>query len=498
MAANPSDLFDAVQYVWPSSAGPEAAVRRTAAEFLLKQPGNKARCVLVASHVSATVGKVSSLGIDKGFEQVLSEDPCFAVDKSQANAVVLLQAAQLLSQASWRQDEQQAQQQQQQVQTSSRHQPGASAGAGASSSSGAGLYIRATPKLLQGLEAVWPFEGPKATAETKVKHRAVMQLVSTPQHSMLRSTLTSAVKADLGVSSIWDLGCTSTFSQLLKSAPGIFLVGAAQAECDVTVSLNVQGCLSTFVRQLYHTKPTSGQQHAAQIQQQQQQQRVLIVPRAAPGLHQQQQQQRAPQQGSPVPDLHYQAQPPPPQQAAYVRGDAGVSSSTAAANTVSAAALLQYVRSRSWHSTLPIDTVRRALAERLVLKANPAAATAEGQQPASTEAKRYAMLSAMAGESAVCPSVLVEANCIRGAFSITGCGLPLCALPARQPRHTVPCCCIPCFFEHMCCGHAAPLFATVRARAPVPMVLLRIVLALPLYVCACRLHHCPGPGNPWC
>jgi hypothetical protein len=109
--------------------------------------------------------------------------------------------------------------------------------------------------------------------------------------------------------------------------------------------------------------------------------------------HSLQQQQRAPQQEQPVPDpLHCKAQSPL-QQAPCL--EAGASSS--AAGTVSAAALLQFVRSRSWHSTTFMHTVRRALAERLVLKANSAAAAAEGRQPASTDAKRYTMLGAMAG-----------------------------------------------------------------------------------------------------
>jgi hypothetical protein len=67
---------------------------------------------------------------------------------------------------------------------------------------------------------------------------------------------------------------------------------------------------------------------------------------------------------------------------------------------VSAAALLQYVRSRQWHSSDPVlDAVRRALAERMVLKVNTAAK--EGQQPARSEAKWYNMLGSLAGMMAV-------------------------------------------------------------------------------------------------
>jgi hypothetical protein len=69
----------------------------------------------------------------------------------------------------------------------------------------------------------------------------------------------------------------------------------------------------------------------------------------------------------------------------------------AESGTVSAAALLQYVRSRVWHSNALLHSVRLALAERLVLKVNGQAAANGDQQPANNDPKWYIMLASMTG-----------------------------------------------------------------------------------------------------
>jgi hypothetical protein len=67
---------------------------------------------------------------------------------------------------------------------------------------------------------------------------------------------------------------------------------------------------------------------------------------------------------------------------------------------VSAAALLQYVNSRVWHSSNEqMDVARRVLAEQLVNEANPGAAA---DQPAAADPQAYSVNYPKAGVSICC------------------------------------------------------------------------------------------------
>jgi hypothetical protein len=370
----------------------------------------------VAGQVTKVLGvPLPQLGLSKKFEQVFAEDPCFIVDKSGKNAVVQCSASQLVSQASWRQDELQAQQlqqqqQQQQQQQHHHHQhqqhvpgtpPAHPAPAAAASSSSPGFALRPTPRLLQGLEAVWPMQGPNATVETKVKHRAVIQLINTAGHSMRRSVLNDAVKADLGTASIYDLyspgqSAKPTLSQLLRQEPGVFVLGPGPRQLpeDPTVSLDAQGVLKAFVHMQYHTPP--------RVQQQQQQQwpDTQQVPAAA---GQQQQQLRSPALSSSTTDGVHGAAAAGSSSNGQMNQHAAMQPHASAAagggrlaSEVLVSALLQHVSSRVWDAANEqCDLVRRALAVRIIKDANPLGE--EADRPANPHASAYILLYEKAG-----------------------------------------------------------------------------------------------------
>jgi len=350
-------LLSAVDSIWPGLQA-ESLVKRAAAIYLLQQPGFCQKGVVVAGHVTDTVGKVKELGIEQGFEKLLDSDPCFTVDKSLTNSLVTLNTSQVLLQHQWRQDEQEQQQQHWQLPDD---QVSDGQDAAALAAAQGPLHIRATPRLLQRLNEYWPLQGPKATPHGIVKHKALYHLLQAPEHSCLRSSLAHAVKAALG-KSIKEIGCTVSLTQVLMEEPNIFVLGPGPAVSEATITLNVPGVLGTFVRWRYHqTQHSTGQHDTVQEGTSAAQAGPPLLP-----LQQQQQQQPAP-----------------------------ASDAAAEPGVVSARQLLQYVCSRQWHSDPFLDETRRALARKLVLKANPA--SSGNDQPANTDTKRYSMLGALAG-----------------------------------------------------------------------------------------------------
>jgi hypothetical protein len=83
------------------------------------------------------------------------------------------------------------------------------------------------------------------------------------------------------------------------------------------------------------------------------------------------------------------------QDAAAMQASSSSSRGVAAGPVVTVAALLQFVSSRTWHESNPqLNVARRALAERLVQRAN---AGLGAKQPARTDAAAYTLSGTSAG-----------------------------------------------------------------------------------------------------
>lgn len=453
---------------WPEGSGPEAKVKRAAAEYLLTHPADAVvKCVHVASHVTSAVGKVSALGITQKFEQLLEADPCFTLHRLPGNNKVSLNVTQLLSPSSLRADGQLTQHHQQQQgphwqpqyqqQPDHQQQPGGSPHAPLASGSGGAQYLRATPRLLQGLQELWPLTGPSATPESRAKHAALMHLLQAPSHATGLGQLAAAVDMALGCS-LASLGCSLSLIQVLEQERSIFMLPLEPHPPGLAVvALDARGVLNTFVRKQY-----------SKVQAQPPQQQGYA---------------EVPGQGSALPEQ---------QQA--VSG-AGTAAAAADSGSVSVAELLRFVRSRRWHAASPVlDAARRALAERLVLKVNPGAAKDAGHLPAKAEAKWYTMLASLAGGCAVVFQACTAFICW-GRRADTRCAAydaavgVVCMRPLADACSTMQELLLP-QQQHLIAmpGHATTQ-STLRSC---------FVLHFPVAAAAAvprRLHHCSGTGG---
>jgi hypothetical protein len=199
------------------------------------------------------------------------------------------------------------------------------------------------------------------------------------------------VKASLG-GTPKQIGSTKTHKNIWRQNPDIFALEPGSAPNIRNVRLNVSGVLNMFVR-----RPVSSGATQTYPQQQQQQQ---LAPLQPPGLQRQQQATDSAMQQVLQHKLQSQQQQVPGsamQQVLQHKLHQHQQQPAAVSGPISAAALLQYVRSRVWHSSTMLHSVRLVLAERLVIKVNGAKAASADQQPAITDPKWYTMLGSMTG-----------------------------------------------------------------------------------------------------